>query len=235
MIRILILTSDKTAWALRGWFHLADKYWPQHPPVIVGGYTPLEVPAGVEFISLGAFSDYPVNKWSNALKRLLERIPDEFILWTMDDFWPIAPVDQSAVDILGAYLERHEHIARIDLTADRVFAHGAKEAGTLGRLHLVTNELPVPYLFSLQTGLWRKSALQAYLVDDETPWQVELEGTSRMYAAGANVYGTREAPVKNLIAVQQGKVTLDGGYQGKEYALPPEDFYELHALGALTP
>ena len=232
-MRIVILTSDVTDWALQGWFCLLNKYWPEHPPVVVGGFTPPKFPLDAEFIRLGRFVDYPVTKWSDALIALLEAIPDEFFIWTMDDFWLLRRVDDRGVRLLWDYISSHSELARIDLTADRVLAHGARDAGVLDHLQLITNEHPVPYLLSLQTGIWRKSALRAYLVPGESPWQVELEGTTRMLRAGANVLGTREVPVRHLIAIQQGRLALDGGYQGTEYALSHEDEIELRQKGFL--
>ena len=167
--------------------------------------------------------------------KLLEVIDDEYFIWTMDDFWLLRRVDDSGVRLLWDHIKAHPELARIDLTADRVLAHGAIDAGALGHLHLVANEHPVPYLLSLQTGIWKREALRAYLVSGETPWQVELEGTTRMHRAGANVLGTREVPVKHLIAIQQGRIALDGGYQGTEYALSSEDREELNQKGFLTP
>lgn len=230
-MRILILTSDKTSWALRPCMWLFEKYWPTHPPVVVAGFSEENIPANCEFIHVGDFADYPFDRWSDALIRTLEIFKDETFIWTMDDFWPIRRVDAQAIEMLGNYLDYHPEIARIDLTADRVLAHGAINAGSLGRLNLVTNYHPVPYHLSLQTGLWRRSALYAYLIPNETPWQVELEGTTRMLNAAANVLGTREEPIKYVIAVQQGKLTMDGGYQGPEHALSQEDQMELREKG----
>src|SRR3990167_2614873 len=109
-MRIVILTSDVTDWALQGWFCLLNKYWPEHPPVVVGGFTPPKFPLDAEFIRLGRFVDYPVTKWSDALIALLEAIPDEFFIWTMDDFWLLRRVDDRGVRLLWDYISSHSEL-----------------------------------------------------------------------------------------------------------------------------
>lgn len=235
-MRIIVLTSDKTAWMLRAMCHLLDKYWPAHPAVVVGGYTRPALPAGVEWIELGAFADYPYERWSDGLLKLLSLIPDECFLWTMDDFWLVRPVDDAAVRMLYQHLVNFPHLARIDLTTDRLYAGGVQEAGTLGPLHLVSTPPGTPYQLSFQSGLWRREALRQYLVPGETAAEVEIRGSHRMTLASANVLGTREAPLRYLIAMQHGKLCIDGGgYQVPRVELSAEDRAELAELGYLTP
>jgi hypothetical protein len=229
------MTSDVTSWALQGWFHLTEKYWPEHPDVVIGGYSPLAfpIPTYAQFISVGNFYDYPIQKWSDGLIKLLEQIDDECFVWTMDDFWPIRPVNNQAIQTLFNHAVNHRELARIDLSRDRQYAKDSMILGKIEDLDIVGTPLPSAYLLSLQTGIWRRSALKAYLVPGETAWQVELEGTSRMNAAGSNVIGTLQEPTKYLIAVQKGKLSLDGGYQGQDHALPLEDVEKLRSLGYL--
>lgn len=237
-MRIFILTSDVTQWALRGCLWLLEKYWPMHPPVLVGGYTPpaFELPAGVTFMSLGAFKDFPANRWSDGLHAFLASQTDDIICWTMDDFWLVRPVDDAGVRLLYQHLLDNPHLARIDLTTDRLYAAGMQAAGTLGHLHLVNTPPPTPYQLSFQTGLWRREALRLYLQLGESAGETEIRGSYRMTLANANVLGTVEAPVKYKIVVQHGRVVIDEpGYQVPLVEIPAEDRAELARLGYLTP
>lgn len=232
-MKIYVLTSDVTSWALRPFLHLMGKYWPEHPPIMIAGYTRPEFLPPEQFMSLGNFEDFPVNRWSDGLALMLQKVDEECFIWTMDDFWPIRPVKHQAVVDLFNHAVRNKELARVDLTSDRAGAATARVLTQLYGLDIVGTELPSQYHLSFQASIWRTSALQAYTVPGETGWQMELDGTNRMNLAAANVIGTLQEPMKYVIAVQKGKLTLDGGYQGKDHALPQEDYDELIALGML--
>jgi len=235
-MRILICTSDVTSWMLRACLWLLDRHWPQRPPVVVGGYTRPALPPGVTFFKIGAFADYPFERWSDGVLRFLASQPDEIFLWHMDDFWLVRDVDDAAVRLLESHLRDNPHLARIDLTADRLYASTMRAAGTLGPLHLVLTPPNTPYQLSFQSGLWRRAALLQYLAPGEDPGQAEVRGAHRMTRANANVLGTIEAPFRYLIAMQHGQLHIDdSGYQVPPVALLPEDKAELARLGYLEP
>lgn len=246
--RILIPTSDKTIWALRGCLHQLDKYWPTHPPVHIGGYTPpdFDLPPYATFQSLGAFKDFPADKWSNGLLRFLESQTDDIFLFHMDDFWPVRPIDSLIVDDLYKRLTVSPHVARIDLTSDRANSGYTQDhqvirvwdepIQTWREYTLLVTPPVTPYQLSFQTALWRRSALLAYLTPGETAGETEVRGSNRMTLANANVMGTLEAPFRYKIVVQHGKVVIDSvGYQVPEVVIPAEDLDELTRLGYTTP
>lgn len=245
-MRIFIPSSDVTQWALRGCLWLLDKYWPQHPAVLIGGYTPppFALPSYATFLSLGAFRDFPANRWSDGLLRLLESQPDDVFLYTMDDFWLVQEVPDAPVRFLADYLLAHPHIARIDLTSDRAnsgHAEGAqiekyRHKGEWHDITIIHTPPRTPYQLSFQTGLWRRSALRQYLTPGESAGETEVRGSNRMTLANANVLGTLEAPFKYKIVVQHGRVVIDEpGYQVPAVNIPDDDRAELERLGYLTP
>lgn len=235
-MRIFIVTSDVTSWMLRACLWLLDRHWPQHPPVLVAGYTPPDLPAGVEFYPIGEFSDYPVGRWSSGVLKFLDSQPDDIFLWTMDDFWLIGDVDDAAVRLLYRHLLANPHLARIDLTDDRLKSGAAADAGRLGHLDLISTPPATPYQLSFQTGLWRRGALIQYMTPGESPAEAEIRGANRMTRANANVLGTRQAPVRYLIAMQHGQLHIDdSGYQAPDVRLLAEDRVELERLGYLAP
>lgn len=236
--RIFIPSSDVTLWALQGCLWLLDKYWPSHPPVLVGGYTPppFALPEYATFLSLGAFKDYPANKWSDGLHKFLASQSDDIIIVHFDDFWLTRPVDEPGVRLLYQYMQASPHLARVDLTSDRAHAGTMQAAGTLEHLHLVNTPPNTPYQLSFQTALWRREALRLYLNPGESAGETEIRGSHRMTQANANVMGTLEAPVAYKIVVQHGRVVIDEpGYQVPAVELAGEDRAELERLGYLEP
>lgn len=245
-LRIIVPSSDKTIWAAQGMLHLLCKYYPNHPPVLIGGYTypAFPLPPNVKFQSLGDFKDYPYSRWSDGLIRFLESITDEFMLVTFDDFWLTRPVNDALVRFLADYLERNPALARIDLTTDRAnnnyalpsFVERYRYRGEWHDVNMVPTQNQAPYQLSFQSGIWRRKALLAYLIPGETAGETEVRGSNRMTLAGANVLGTLEAPFRYKIVVQHGKVVIrEPGYQVPPVALTDEDLVELDALGYITP
>lgn len=235
-MRIFIKTADKFRWSLRITIHYLEKYWPEHPPVFLCGYEAPDFPLPADYIwhSLGSNADYPAARWSDATLKGLDAFGDDLLIWLMDDFWLLRPVDDAGVRLLFNLMRENTMLARVDLSTDRLYAAGVIDVGKLGHLDLIANRLPVAYHLSFQAGIWRREALRQYLVPGENPQQTEINGTSRMLAAGANVWGTRQAPLRYLIAVQGGKLALDGGYQKPHAYLPEAEISELRALGYLV-
>jgi hypothetical protein len=233
-MRALVFTSDKTQWALQAFAHQWNKYVGDAWPVLVCGFTPpaFPLPRYFKFHSIGPFDEFPVNRWSDAVIRLLSELEDEIILFTMDDFWLARKVDTEAIDTLALYMRRdNPRVARLDLTTDRLYAGNLTEAGALGRLDLISNTYPVAYAMSFQNALWRRTELLKHLRPNESPWDSEINGTRRMEESNALILGTRQAPMRYLIAVQQGKLAFDGGYQVPR--VPFTDWEELKTLGYL--
>lgn len=224
----IIITSDKTDWSLRPMFYLIGKYWPQAPRFLIGGYTAPGFDLPADFYSIGAFSDYPVNKWTNGLIEFLHSIDDEIVLLMMDDYWLNTPANHEKIMLLADYLQAHQNVARLDLSGDRLGASGWTDLETLWSLDdLILSSPQSPYHFSFQAALWRKSLLLDCLVLNESPWESEIYGTERLAQRGYLVIGTKHPPLRYTIAVQKGKVALDGGYQGKDYSVPVNDAVDI--------
>lgn len=213
MIPVYIFTSDKYLWALRVTLRLYEKYW--NWPVTIFGFSlpAYPLPVNSNFVSIGNFGDYPVGKWSNAAIAALKSTGDKFAIVLMEDYWLSRRVNLDAVDSLGRYIASHKDVARIDLVSDRLYADNMKDLEPWEGLDIITNDPPGQYLMSLQASIWRLQALIDILKPNETAWQSELEGTSRMVQAGWQVVGTRQMPVRYFIGVQAGQLTLSGGYQ----------------------
>ncbi len=221
----IIITSDKTSWALRPQAHLIRWYWSQHPPITVGGYTPppFEVPDGFRFYVIGDFKDYPVGKWSDGLIRFLWSVDDDLVLLLMDDYWLFRDVDNAALIHIAQYMTTHHEVARFCVCTDRLGAHGITDYARLGHLDVIKSDPQSPYHFSFQASMWRKDALLMCLRHGETPWDAETRGDERLRDLEALVLGTRQAPMRYTIAIQKGKFTPDGGYQTPTAAMNPDD------------
>lgn len=206
--RLAVITSDNYLPALRPFAYLLKKYWPDGPDVVVGGYTPpdFDLPDNWEFVSIGDFADYPVDKWSDGLIRFFNLIPDEVVMLALEDMWPVRPVKGHIIDMAYDYMTQFRYVARFDLTADRQYASGVQFYGKMGDVNLLLSDPDSPYHLSMMPAFWRKEHLLKALLPSETPWDVEIFGTPRLGRLRNEVIvlGTDEWPYKNCLAFRGG-------------------------------
>lgn len=202
--RIICLTSDKYIWALRPYLWLVKKYWIPTPEVLIAGFTPppFSLPGWAKFHSIGPFHQYPFERWTDAVIKLMHEIPDEVFVLMLEDYWLTRQVDTTAVQILVDYAHQFKYVCKIDLCADRLYAYGADlNYGTVGHLDLVKSMPGSEYHMSLMTGVWRKEHFLKGFMPNWTPHQVELQGTPLLsHQQEVIVLGTRQWPVRHTLA-----------------------------------
>ena len=232
--RIVVSVSDKYLPALRPFAWLMNKYWHPNPQVVVAGFTPpdFDLPGNFEFRSIGEFSDYPIDKWTNALTKFLTDFEDEVFILMLEDYWLTRPVDTGAVQILIDYMHQFEYVIKMDLCSDRLYAYGVDmDYGHAGRIDLIKSMPGSPYHMSLYTGAWRKSHLLRHLSPGWTPWDVEIIGTTRLsHDQDVIVLGSKQQPIKHTLAFRAsapGELLLN--------EIDKSDVYEMRALGLLAP
>lgn len=206
--------------------YLLDKYWPEHGDILIGGYTKPDftLSPSFHFHQIGEFKDHPVNRWSDGLIKFLRAVPDDYVLFMMDDYWLNSPVNHALIQDLTDYLLSHGNLARLDVTGDRLGADNWSKAGKIAPdVDLIMSDPQSQYHFSFQAALWRKQYLLDCLAPYESPWQSEIVSGVRLRLNGYFVMGTTKPPMRYTIGVQQGKLALDGGYQTPDYALPQDD------------
>lgn len=230
---IFVTTSDKYLRALRPFAYLLNKYWVPNPQVIVGGFEPpdFKLPSNFFFQTLGPQDNYPLERWSNAVHKLITSYPYDIMILMLEDYWLTRPVKTDIVDKLYGYVNQFGYVVRMDLTSDRQFAGEVVDYGAIGDdIDLVKSTPFSPYHMSLMTAIWRKHHLLKIMAPNETPWDLELKGTVRLsdFEDQILVLGTKQRPVKHTLAFRGGdhtKLHLD--------ELDPQDVDELRHYGLL--
>ena len=214
-MQILIMTSDKTFHALRAFAWCWIKYALDLAdyPIDIYGYSPqpFPLPRNFTYHSIGKFEDFPAQRWSDGLYHALSQSEESVVLLLLDDYWLVRDLDTRAIKLAAHYVNENKNILRFDLSSDRLYAEGIQDAGTLGHLDLIESNPSIPYNLSLQAGLWNRKHLKDLLVSNESAWQFEMRGTERTARyPHLRVLGTRQVPMKYLIAVQNARLALDG-------------------------
>jgi hypothetical protein len=237
-MKIVVFTSDKRNWVLKGFFHQWQKYgagdFPHYNPydIEVAGFTrPADLPKDVAFYSIGKFENYPVERWSDAIINYLLHLEDELFILMLEDYWLTRKIYDEAIVDAWAWMEQHPEAIRFDLTTDRCMAKSARYAGTFGRLDLCAAK--GDYSVSFQAGIFRKSLLLENLRPKETPWEAELAGSFRLNNQPALVMGSYQWPIGYMIAVNKGQLDMAGGWMYPARTLSQRDWSDLREIGAL--
>lgn len=232
--KVIVTTSDKYLPALRPFAHLFNKYWSRDIDVVVAGFAEpdFELPTNFQFVSLGPQKHFPFKMWSNALLKLLGLIEDDVFILMLEDYWLTRHVNLEAVGILYRYAVQFGYVLKMDLCGDRLYAHGANTAyDTVSYLDLVKSMPGSPYHMSLMTGVWRKDNMRKILINNESPHDVEMAGTTRAsHEQDLVVLGTRQWPVRHTLGLRGGDhSSLNLG------ELKTKDVDEMRKLGYFEP
>ena len=217
-MKVIVLTSDNYLNALRPFAWLFNKYWHErnNQEVIVAGFRPppFDLPSNFTFFSIGDQTNYPVTKWSNALIKVMSHFPQEKVFCLMlEDYWITEPVWTDEVYMLERYMKQFGYVLKMDLFTDRRYANGVTDYAMCGHIPLIKSAFDSPYHMSLMCGLWNRNQLLNILIPDESPWDIEIVGTSRLAEKKDDVLvlGTKSwtdnpdtCPVRHTLAHRRG-------------------------------
>lgn len=236
-MRVFVLTCDAYAHSVRAFAYLFNKYFDATQEVIVAGYErfPVDLPPNFVTHSIGQQADYPVNRWSDGLAKLLCDFTDDVFLLFLEDYWIVEPVFQKEVKMLYDYMGQFKYVLKMDMITDRRYAGGVTPYGQVGHIPLVKSDPDSAYHMSLMCGLWNRRNLLKILIPGESPWDIELSGTTRLstYRMDMLVLGTaswteneRACPIRHTLAHRRGnpnELLLD--------EVAPVDIAALRELG----
>jgi hypothetical protein len=233
-VPIIVTTSDNYLPALKPFAWLAEKYWRGSAQFTIMGFTKPDfpLPDRFKFVSVGKPEDYPIEKWSDAVIDFLKKFKSPYFIFMLEDYWITRDVNIGAVRLAHKYMELHPNILKFDLTGDRLYAGGADlNYDTFGWLDIVLSDRMSAYQMSLMTGLWRRELFLRAMQKGWNPWEVELEGTTKLQGMNdIDVVGSRQWPIKHTLAFRSGdSKTL------KLEEVKQEDVYSLKRLGYLKP
>jgi len=240
--RVIVLTCDSYLPYLKPFIHQFNTYWGKDQQVLVAGFNPpdFEMPRNFRFHSVGKAENYPIKKWSDAFIDLLNQVQDDVFVFALEDYWITDKVDVRGVQLLVDYARRNSKIVRIDLTPDRLhtmenaypdFDHKGEQ---LEHLKLVKSISGAPYSLSVIFSVFSRYNLLKVLERGWDPWQVEMQGSYKVYLQGdeMEVYGTESIPVPHCVGIRKlpegnGKLWLETGF------FKEEDRKKMQELGIL--
>jgi hypothetical protein len=203
-MQVLVIASEKYYHCLNPFMYLWNKYfgW-QGIDIIVCVFSEphFVYKENCGIYSVGDQADWPPQRFSEKLLKILDGIAEEQFILMLEDYWITRPVDRAAVRFLFDYAAQFENVLKIDLTYDRLylnagsdFLFGANTYDNCAHLDLLKSPFGSPYQMSLWGGIWNREQFKKVLVPGETAQEIETKGTSRV-AEDQLVLGTRQAPM----------------------------------------
>jgi glycosyltransferase involved in cell wall biosynthesis len=188
---VLVVSSDgyKDLW--RPFFTLFEENWPDCPfPVYLG--TQSESASFANVSTLLAGKNRP---WGASLRFFLEQIGTMNILLLLEDFFLSERVSNEKV------LTQLETLLKLRGVTLRLCPNPPPTVRVPGYTTVGEQHRLAPFRVSLQASFWDTRALLQLLIDAESPWQFEQQGTLRAQAQPRGFYCSfrQEFPYRHVV------------------------------------
>lgn len=173
---VLVNSCDKYEDAWKPFFKLVQKYWPDcpYPFYLNTEHKPFSV-EGLEVEVLNINDAAASLPWGQRLKECLARIPSEYVILFLEDFFLQAPVNQEELERCIGLMEDDPNNVAIYFKQ----IYGFNEEYEKNPKYYIQRENKM-YKLNLQAGLWRKADLEALIKNEDSPWSFEFEAQERI-------------------------------------------------------
>lgn len=134
----------------------------------------------------------------------LQHIKTEYILITLDDYFPIYKIDSIEVEDIVREMDKH------NLDYVRIFKRPASKEKIAGTRNLYRIDLnrkkDSNYQVNLYVGIWRKSFIEKTIKEPLNAWEYELSLSKIAREVGANCAMTKGNEFKTLDVVRKGQL-----------------------------
>jgi hypothetical protein len=167
---IVIGAYDKYSVLWQPLVHGIDKYWQYHWKIkFITNF--LDAPIG-DSIKVGEDKG-----WGNTIRKGLEQIDADIILWMMDDYWITGPVDENYINVFAWYMQLY-NIDHIRLLPPAYPDKGVSPERECKHVSKIDSKLWIfkddaEFRASATFGLWKKDIFVKYLQGINTPWEFE--------------------------------------------------------------
>lgn len=211
-MKVFVTTSDWYNPLVPAFAWLFNRFWSDSQEVVILCYTPpaCELPGNFSVHSLGDPTEfgnhqpewspgsrgrrfgepYPTPKWSDSLKRWIDRVEDEVFILLQIDYFIHRNVNHRQIEILQKYLP-HPDVVKIDLSADRYHNphhHFASEDG----FEVLVSDQKSRYRSSLQAAIWKRDYLAGLLKPGRSPWDFEKAAMYEQMDDGGLILGVAQ-------------------------------------------
>lgn len=203
-LTMTVHTCDKYSDLWEGHFKLLNQNWPDRgieTLLVTDAHTDRTFD-GVRVISTGDGLEL-----SERVAAVLPQIKTEYILFALDDYYPIYPISTAKIERLIDIMDRE------GLDYVRLFKYPNSRKRLPGYKNLYQVSLTRNYAVNLFQGIWRKSFLEKTVKNPKNAWMYEVSLTKIAADCGAKCVQSKGNEYPILDIVSKGKIL----HKGKRY------------------
>lgn len=169
-LAIVVQSCDKYDDLWDGFYTLFFKYW-KNCSYPIYHITETKTCA---FPGVTTINTKEVSKWSDMLKNGLEKVNEDYVLYLLEDYFLIKPVDENRIEKAVEILQK-ENAACLRLVPVPGPDKNFKDYTDIGEI-----SKNAAYSLSTQASIWNKSILHNIILPNETGWEFECNGSLRV-------------------------------------------------------
>lgn len=199
-VALLVHACDRYEFLYKGFDTFFSKYWDFNIPCSY--YFATEEKS----VNINGFQNIQSGKgqWSDRLSVLLDKIPEEYILYFQEDMWLGKNVNSIFFEQLFQ-ITINNNWKQVKLHSSGVYNTEPTSLFIQGFNIAKLDNKASEYLMSHQVTLWNKKFLSEQLFKGEHPWRNERKGTKRLKKLNPEIfhadyfaeYGNREININN--------------------------------------
>lgn len=196
-LTLVINSCDKFSDLWENHIDILNKSWPDREAetLLVTDKDTTASFEGVEIFSAGEKKEYP-----QRMAAALPRIKTEYILITLDDYFPIKKIENWRLERLIEIMDA-EKLDYIRLFADPNSRKPFKKYKKLYEIPLDVN-----YAVNLYQGIWRRDFVEKTLKEAQTIWKYEVSLTPTARELGARCVLSKGGEFEILDVIRKGKL-----------------------------
>lgn len=175
---VIVNSCDKYEDTWYPFFRLMKTHWPEcdNYDIILNTETKQY---SCDFMKLRTICGGTKPTWSERLRKILENIETEFVLFFLDDFFLMSPVNTDSLSKAVELIKSDDSIGYIGLKYNKTHKFRDPDMPLPTEAFFNRDLTDTVNRINCNSALWRKSWLLSLLRKHETPWEFEKYGSYR--------------------------------------------------------
>lgn len=178
-LAVILHTCDAYEFCWTGWHFYFSRHWDT------------KLDCNIYFANESSACNFPdvshlptgSGPWADRLMRALESIREDYVFYLQEDFWPTQSIDLKSYYQIARALDADA--LRITADSDYYCTYRPFQVCDVSVRRFALNSR---YLVSHAPSIWKREFLLSCLESGESPWQNELNGTSRLRMRNPKIF-----------------------------------------------
>lgn len=203
---ILIFACDRYELLYKGFNYFFNKYWghestlkkyfaTEEKDISIAGYTHLKSGFG---------------QWTNRLKKVLNQIEEDYIIFIQEDMWFSKDVSANVLDKIVEHVEEND-LKLVKLHSSQVYKTTSTTINFSGYTLTEVDKETSKFLMSHQVSIWNKDFLFEQLKDNEHPWRNERRGSKRLKKSKQKIYQIDVLSENGKLPINKNHFSIEPG------------------------